>query len=94
MTEGMLDENYCHTQGSDLDSSIDTSNLTQRNSNFEYEFLESDDEDDNAFPFSPIFGKKYEKNIGNASSTQVLYGNVVAEPITSDDERLVLYLSI
>ena len=63
MAEGMRDSDYVHCQGSDLDldSSIDISNLTQKDSQSGYKFLDSQDEDENAFPFSPIFGKKYER---------------------------------
>ena len=51
----MLDEDFVHTQGSDLDSSIDILNLTQKSSNLDYEFLDSGDEDENAFSVQSYF---------------------------------------
>ena len=90
----MLDDDYVHTQASELDSSVDMSNLTQKDGQAPYQFIDSEDEDENAFPFSPIFGQKYEPNDQKLPDSQILYDNVVAEPITSEDERLVAFTLI
>ena len=94
MAEQILDENAVNSQVleefSDSDDGLSISNLTQVPSTPTYEFLDSGDEDENAFPFSPIFGKKYgevQDDVSKVENSHILYDNVVAEPITSDEER-------
>ena len=51
--------------------------------------MDHSDEDEEAFPFSPIFGVTKEEYFGMkvAPHGQTLYENVVAEPISSDESQ-------
>ena len=87
----------------DLESTINSSNLTQRDKTPELHY-DSTSDSDMELPFSPIFGQKFvgkDANIDDSNQTcdgqsepnfeignsQVLYDNVVTELISTDDKK-------
>ena len=82
------------SQDEDWEDSINLSNLTQKEKSEDVEVVDDSGSDSDCFPLSPVFGNIYEKdeNQGDArgenltDGLQVLYGNVVAEPISDVEE--------